>query len=54
MPFRSIEDVRNRAKGTSGEEGVVRCANSGGGVRGAVDGSVVKVEKTGGDTNCVS
>lgn len=33
---------------------MVKCANSGGGVKGAVDGSVVKVEKTGGDTNCVS
>lgn len=50
----SAEDERKRANGTSGEEGVVRCANSGGGVRGAVDGSVVKVEKTGGETNCVS
>nr|GMD45167.1 hypothetical protein L195_g055484 [Ipomoea batatas] len=30
------------------------CANSGGGVKGAVDGSVVKVENTGGDTSCVS
>lgn len=33
---------------------MVRCASSGGGVRGAVDGSVVKVEKTGGDTSWVS
>jgi hypothetical protein len=30
---------------------VVRCTDSGGGVKGAVEGSV---EKTGGDTNCVS
>lgn len=49
-----MEEERNCAKGTSGEEGVVRCASSGGGVRGAVDGSVVKVENTGGDTSCVS
>jgi len=52
--LRFAEDVRKWAKGTSGEEGVVKWANSGGGVRGAVDGSVVKFEKTGGDTSCVS
>lgn len=42
---------RRRANGTSGEEGVVICTDSGGGVKGAVEGSVVKVEKTGGETN---
>lgn len=33
---------------------MVKWASSGGGVKGAVDGSVVKVEKTGGDTSWVS
>lgn len=32
----------------------MRCASSGGGVKGAVEGSVVNVEKTGGETSCVS
>lgn len=48
------DEAINCAKGTSGEEGVVRCASSGGGVKGAVEGSVVKVEKTGGETSWVS
>jgi hypothetical protein len=47
-------DERNCAYGTSGDDGVVRWASSGGGVSGAVDGSVVKVENTGGDTRLVS
>jgi hypothetical protein len=47
-------DVRSFAYGTSGEEGVVRWTDSGGGVKGAVDGSVVKAENTGGETSCVS
>lgn len=50
--FASKEDTI--AYGTSGEEGVVRCASSGGGVNGAVEGSVVNVEKPGGETSCVS
>lgn len=44
----------SRANGTSGDEGVVKWTDSDGGVKGAVDGSVVKVEKTGGETNWVS
>jgi hypothetical protein len=47
-------EVKRRANGTSGEGGVVICRVSGGGVRGAVEGSVVKAEKTGGVTNWVS
>lgn len=47
-------EVSSFAYGTSGEEGVVRCTDSGGGVKGAVEGSVVKAEKTGGETSCVS
>ena len=47
-------EVRSFAYGTSGEEGVVRWTDSGGGVKGAVDGSVVKAENTGGETSCVS
>lgn len=49
-----LPEPRNRANGTSGDEGVVRWTDSGGGVNGAVDGSVVYVENTGGDTNCLS
>lgn len=45
---------RSCANGTSGEDGVVKWTDSGGGVYGAVDGSVAKVEKTGGETNWVS
>ncbi|MFS7949637.1 hypothetical protein Hanom_Chr06g00573961 [Helianthus anomalus] len=48
------DDVSSCANGTSGEEGVVACTDSGGGVKEAVDGSVVYVENTGGETNCVS
>lgn len=47
-------EVRSFAYGTSGEEGVVRWTDSGGGVKGAVDGSVVNAENTGGETSCVS
>lgn len=47
-------EVRSFAYGTSGEEGVVRWTDSGGGVKGAVEGSVVKAEKIGGETICVS
>lgn len=47
-------EVSNLANGTSGDDGVVSCTVSGGGVNGAVDGSVVRVEKAGGDTNWVS
>lgn len=52
--FASKDDAIYWAKGTSGDEGVVRCASSGGGVTAAVEGSVVNVEKTGGETSCVS
>lgn len=48
------EEASSLANGTSGDEGVVRCKGSGGGVKFAVDGSVVNVEKTGGETNWVS
>lgn len=54
LQFRSKEDASNWANGTSGDDGVVSCTDSGGGVNGAVDGSVVKVENTGGETNWVS
>jgi hypothetical protein len=47
----SSEDAIKCANGTSGDDGVVA---SGGGVKGAVDGSVVKPESAGGDTSCVS
>ncbi|PNX67174.1 hypothetical protein L195_g055484, partial [Trifolium pratense] len=43
--------------GTSGDDGVVSvviCTDSGGGVKLAVDSSIVKLENTGGETNCVS
>lgn len=50
----SSDEVSSLANGTSGDDGVVSCTGSGGGVKGAVFGSVVRVEKTGGDTNCVS
>ena len=54
----SSEDASICAKGTSGDEGVVRWASSGGGVKGAVDkgvaGVVVEVEKIGGVTNVFS
>lgn len=43
-------EVKRRANGTSGDGGVVICRVSGGGVRGAVEGSVVKAEKAGGVT----
>lgn len=33
---------------------MVKWTDSGGGVKGAVEGSVVKVEKTGGETSWVS
>uniref|UniRef100_A0A0A9CDV3 Uncharacterized protein n=1 Tax=Arundo donax TaxID=35708 RepID=A0A0A9CDV3_ARUDO len=50
------DDDRKRAKGTSGEDGVVASwrllVDSGGGVSGAVDGSVRPAEKAGGDTSC--
>ena len=47
-------EVRSFAYGTSGDEGVVRWTDSGG-VKGAVDGSVVKAdENTGGETSSVS
>jgi hypothetical protein len=37
-----------------GNEGVVSCMDSRGGVKGVVEGSVVKVENIGGETNCFS
>jgi hypothetical protein len=46
-------EVRRFAYGTSGEEGVVKWADSGG-VKAAVDDSVVKAENTGGETTSVS
>lgn len=49
----SKDEDKSWANGTSGEDGVVCCMGSGG-VKGAVDGSVVNVEKTGGDTNLLS
>jgi hypothetical protein len=49
-----LTEVTSSAYGTSGDEGVVRWTDSGGGVKGAVDGSVVKAEKIGGETSCVS
>jgi hypothetical protein len=49
-----LTEVTSFAYGTSGDEGVVRWTDSGGGVKGAVDGSVVKAEKIGGETSCVS
>jgi hypothetical protein len=49
MEDEDSDEPRKRAKGTSGEEGLVMVV----GVRGAVDGSVVKAEYcTGGDTSC--
>nr|GLL20132.1 hypothetical protein L195_g055484 [Ipomoea trifida] len=45
------DDVKSCANGTSGEGGVVSCVDSGGGVKQAVEGSVVTAENTGGVTN---